>query len=65
MNSDEILNKYCDIFNHTDDTELRSAVYDAVFDYLEYKVADMRLEKMRIKSVLKSMEGILDNEEDC
>lgn len=65
MNSDEILNKYCDIFNHTDDTELQSAVYDAVFDYLKYKVADMRLEKMRIKSVLKLMEGILDNEEDC
>lgn len=65
MSSDEILNRYCDIFNHTDDTELQSAVYDAVFDYLVYKVADMKLEKMRIKSVLKSMRGILDNEKDC
>lgn len=64
MNNDEILNKYCDIFNDTDDTEIQSAVYDAVFDYLKYKVADMRLEKMRVKSVLKAMEEVLDDEED-
>ena len=55
MNNDDLLEKYCAIFNDTDDDELRTAVYYAVFNYLQFRVADMKLENMRIKAVMKDM----------
>lgn len=65
MNNDEFLEKSCAIFNDTNDSELKSKVHDVVFDYYKFRMSCMRLENMRIKLIMESMEEALDNAEDC
>ena len=65
MDNEELLNRCCKIFNDTNDNELKSKVYDTVFDYYKFRVSCMRMEQMRVKGLLESMEEALDNAEDC